>query len=260
MKKREQIIPLFLFFVIVSSGFFFLSRSGTIGSITPLSFLLASLQKTTGRFFTTSSNAGDSLNRYDKLQKSVDVGNLEKDNAALRDQFEKGVLPSKNLLPSTVIGTPSFVPGISPPEYYVLDKGTESGVAAGQQVLYKNNLVGKIETAGPFTSRVTLLTNSTLRFTALTSETNALGVVKGEGEGKILLDNVVLSDTLKKGDLVLTKGDMTEDGQGVPPGIVLGKIISVQKKASAVFQTAKVQSLLDFGKLRTVFIFTGYKN
>ncbi len=51
--------------------------------------------------------------------------------------------------------------------------------------------------------------------TAKVQNSSAQGVVKGIESG-IILDNVVLSDKLGKGDLVVTKGDVEESGKGFP--------------------------------------------
>ena len=85
-------------------------------------------------------------------------------------------------------------------------------------------------------------------------ETNASGVIKGEGGDGMILDEVLLSDSLKKDDLVLTKGNQDLSGVGFPPGLAVGKIASISKNASDLFQKAEVKSSLDFTKLDKVFI------
>ena len=60
---------------------------------------------------------------------------------------------------------------------------------------------------------------------------------------------------LQKGDLVVSKGDVSR-GVQVPPNLVIGKIISVNKQTSNLFQTAQVQSLVDVSRLERVFVWT----
>ena len=74
----------------------------------------------------------------------------------------------------------------------------------------------------------------------------------------MILDNVLLTENLKNGDLVLTKGDVNLNGEGFLPGLIVGKIISVEKSPSALFQKAQVEGLVDVTKLSTVFVITGY--
>jgi cell shape-determining protein MreC len=59
---------------------------------------------------------------------------------------------------------------------------------------------------------------------------------------------------LKKNELVLTKGDVDIDGTGIPADLVIGKIQSIEKVPTAIFQRAEVKSLINLTKLSVVFI------
>lgn len=187
-------------------------------------------------------------------QKLINQTRLAEDNKALRDQFEAQNPKSLDLMEADVIGAPGFIPGISIPEAFVLDRGENDGVKIGQAVVYEDNLIGKVVKTSAFLSSVALISNSSSFFTAKTMSTQALGVVKGQGGGGIILDNVMLSDTLQKQDVVLTKGDVSDLGIGIPPDLVVGEIVSVSKFPSDLFQKANLKSKLDFNKLTKVFI------
>ena len=176
------------------------------------------------------------------------------DNNALRDQFNFKNSKSNNLIPATIVGAPGFIPAITEPESYTLDKGENDGIKMGDAVVYEDNLVGRIIKVTKTLSSVQLITNSSSSFTAKTLESNALGVVKGQGGGGLMLDNVVLSDSIKIGDLVLSKGDLGVLGIGLAPDLVAGEIVAVSKNPSDLFQRAKIESRLDFSKLDKVFV------
>src|SRR5690606_28368164 len=125
---------------------------------------------------------------------------------ALRDQYDLEVAPSKELLPATVIGMKTFIPGVSLPEEVILDKGKHQGVVVGQTVILTNNVVGTIAHVSENRSMVSLISNMNQSITAKANKTNALGIIRGKGNGALLLENVVLSDTLEKGDIIVTKG------------------------------------------------------
>ncbi len=187
------------------------------------------------------------------IGKLVDQKKLQSENEALKDQFEISVPRSQRLLHAKVVGAPTFVPGISFPSVFIIDKGEKDGVKKNQAVILKNVLVGKIEKSTDYLSRVILLSNSSFSFTAKT-ERGAVGLIKGEGNGKVTLDNVLLSDDLKKADFVYTKGDLNESNVGIPEDLIIGKIESVEKNPSALFQKAKVQLVVDFTRLFDVFV------
>ena len=65
-------------------------------------------------------------------------------------------------------------------------------------VIIKDNLVGKVVESSAHLSVVDLISNRHTSFTAETVKTEALGVVRGKGDDKIFLENVVLSDKLEK--------------------------------------------------------------
>jgi rod shape-determining protein MreC len=190
----------------------------------------------------------------DLSKKLVDQKKILEDNKALRDQFTTTSINNKNLIAANIVGSPSFIPGVTMPENYILDKGEKDGIKTGQFVIYKDNLVGKIVQASKNFSKVDLLTNQNFSVTAQTVFSNATGIVKGQGGGEIILDNVVLSQSLNKDDLVATKGDLDVRGAGILPNLILGKIISVNKNPSSLFQSAKIKTQLDFIHLSTVFI------
>jgi rod shape-determining protein MreC len=187
-------------------------------------------------------------------QKLVDQNKLIGDNKALRDQFQTENPKSTNLMPADVVGAPGFIPGFSLPEILILNRGTSDGIKVGNAVVYQNNLIGKITNADGNLSSVTLVTNSSSQFIAETLGTKAQGIIKGQGGGELIFDNVVLSDNLRKDDLVLTRGDVNPQNSGFPPNLTVGKIVSVSKNSSDLFQKAEVKTLVDFSNLEKVFV------
>jgi rod shape-determining protein MreC len=191
-------------------------------------------------------------------QKLVDQSKLIADNNALRDQFATENPKSVNLIEADVVGAVGFVPGLSMPEAFTINRGTEDGVKVGDAVVYRNNLVGKITQVSNNLSSVTLVTNSSSQFIAETLATKAAGIVQGQGGGEVILDNVLLSANLKKDDLVVTRGNINAQNNGFPSGLVVGKIISISKNPSDLFQKADIQPLIDFSNLEKVFVVVNY--
>lgn len=201
----------------------------------------------------------------DLVSKIVNQNRLVSENQALRDQFETTYPKSQHLLPASVVFSPGFVPGISTPEYMVIDRGKNDNVMVGSAVVFKDNLVGRVTEVSTSFSRVILISNPSSNFAAKTisikdpQSTSALGIATGLGGIELVLDNVLLSEKLSVGDYVATKGDFQINSTGYPPSLIVGKITSVEKKASDLFQRAKVKSLLDFSKLNMVFVVVGDK-
>jgi rod shape-determining protein MreC len=262
MQKRQSFLGIFIFFLVLSLLIFASSRISFLKPIDSLTKAVFSpFQSLTYGVFSKLTNltSGEEIKKLsqenkDLTKKIVDQKKIEADNLALRDQFQITNPRSSNLIPAQIVGAPGFLPGVSVPEILILNRGEKDGVKVGSAVIIKDNLVGRITKTSSYLSTVVIVTNSSSSFTAKTLETNTQGVAKGQGGGEIILDNVLLSDNLKKGDVVLTKGDINEESVGFPPNIIVGKITSVSKKPSDLFQKAEVTSLIDFAKLNEVFI------
>jgi len=188
------------------------------------------------------------------IKKLVDQTELRKENQALKDQFESSLSLPFHLMPAKVIATSVFIPGVSIPESFILDKGLANGVKKGVGVIFKDTVVGKIGEVTQHLSKIEVITNKSSSFAVFTLSSNALGIIKGGGNGEMTLENVLLSENLSIEDIVVTKGDSNKGGVGYPKGLIVGKILSIDKKPSSLFQSAKVKSLLDFSRLSTVFI------
>ncbi|SRR5260221_2047052 len=173
---------------------------------------------------------------------------LQQDNQALRDQFTTTSLQPTALLPAHIIAAPNFLPNITYPDTFVLDIGYLDNVKKGMAVVYKDNLIGVVTQATSHTTQVMLIAKKQTIISAKNLETNALGVIKGQGSGDMTMENVLLSDTLHVGNTIVTNQGM------YPPNLVIGKITSVDKNPSALFQQASVKGLVDFEKLTIVFV------
>lgn len=186
-----------------------------------------------------------------RLQKQlVDFQKLKKDNEALRSQYENSKVDKKNLLPVSVIG---FTGAYNNPSKLIIDKGSNNGLQKGMSVIYNNSLVGYIDVAYENYSRILLPTTSAFTTVGKTLDTQAAGIVEGQ-EDFILFRNVVITDSLKEGDILVTQGDINENGLGIYPDIIIGKVEHINKKENSPFQNAMIKPVLNYSTLTTVFV------
>lgn len=256
MEKSKSSIGIVVVLIVLSASlYYFMPHSFPV----PKSLL----QLLPSNFYTSNSEL-EKLKEENRIliEKLVKMNILEKENRALKDQFQTSMPSNSDLIPARVIGAPKFIPGISALETLILDQGSANGVKKGQGVIVKNQLVGKISRVSPSLSVVDIVTTDGFTLTAKANPcpkckervSQTLGVLKGKGEGEMILDNVVLSEKIEKDDIVVTKGDIDEKGVGFPAEIIVGRVLSIEKKSSELFQAARVKSLIDFPSLTTVFI------
>ncbi|MBI3985002.1 MAG: rod shape-determining protein MreC [Candidatus Levybacteria bacterium] len=261
MQKRKNWIYIFVLFLTLSILIFFLFKLPIFQPVSSfVQNIFSPVQSLTHNIF-LGFGQNKEINDLKKqnlelTRKIVDQGKITSDNKALRDQFSIQYPKTQQLLEARVISSPSFIPGVNLPETLVIDKGEKDQVKKGMAVVYKDNLIGKIQEVSGNASKIILVTNSNFSVISETFQTKAQGVVKGQGGGELILDNVILSQALKQDDLVLTKGEGDLE-RGIMPSLVIGKILSVNKNPSDLFQVAKVKSLLDFSNLSTVFVVKG---
>jgi len=258
--RKQNFLPFFLVFFGISLALFLLGSSGiftNIASILNRSFDPGRSVVSVLTLKSLQNNAIKNLTAENlKLKKELsDEKNIINENVALKSQFEASGENNQKLLPAKVIGAPGFVPGVTFPEYLIIDKGEKDEIKNGDTIIANNYLVGKIVKAYPDISKVELITNKNSSFTAkVLNEIDANGIIKGEGGQDLILDNVLLTSTLRKDDQVLTKGDKNENNHGYPPDLMIGKIHTIEKEQSELFQRARIMSPIDFKNLTTVFV------
>ena len=141
-----------------------------------------------------------------------------------------------------------------------IDKGQKDGVKEGMMIVSENILVGKVIKANENDALIQLLSDANTKIPVLVKKPSpdktkavggvqARGLLSGQGGEKLLLDRVLQSEDIQKGDLVVTAGE-----EGWLPDLLVGQIVDVAPKSAEVYQKARVSPLVETQKLRIVFI------
>lgn len=139
-----------------------------------------------------------------------------------------------------------------PPENAVqsitIDKGTRSGVSRDDGVLAAGGVVGRVVEAGPFTSKVALITDFTSTIPAIVQRGHYWGIAKGN-QSSVRLDYVSQDAPLRVGDRVVTG-----EARSFHSGALIGSIEKVERSDSSLYQTAVVKPAVDFSRLDRVVV------
>lgn len=254
MHKKQSLVSAALFFLILSFFLLFLSQVGLITPVTDFfGGIFSPIEKITYDVVHRDTSSSELMRLRDEngqLRKQlVQEKTIQSENNALRDQFQTTIPKSQSLLPALILGAPGF----PEPQYLVVDKGSTDGVITGEAIVVKDNVVGIVSVVSAHRSKISLL-KEVSAITAKTLDTNALGIVKANNSGELIFGNVLMSDTIKKDDVVVSRGDINKNGKGFIPHLVIGKVVAIDKKPSALFQSARIKSLVDVKKLEMVFI------
>lgn len=263
MKRKENYIPFFLVFFGLTLIIILIGKIGIINTVSSkVNSVSSPIRENTVSILSLNSFKDKKLKaiqqQNEKLRSDLrDRNSLVLENKALKDQFAISSVQTQKLLPAKVVGSPGFIPGTTFPQYLIINKGKRDGVRNGSAVIVGEYLVGKINRILDNTSRVELINNKNSVLTGKIKPDDGaeiIGIIKGQGEDNLIFDNVLLTVDLKKDTLIFTKGDIDQNGNGIPPDLVVGRIVSVDKKASDLFQRAAVKSFVDPRNIDVVFV------
>lgn len=133
-----------------------------------------------------------------------------------------------------------------------IDKGQAEGVKEGANIISENILVGKVVNLGANDAWAQMVNSPESKIPVVVKKPGSAGVqarglLIGQGGG-LLLDRVLQSEDIQKGDLVVSSGEADW-----LPELLIGTIAEVLPKTAEVYQKAKVEPLVDYDKLRIVF-------
>lgn len=135
--------------------------------------------------------------------------------------------------------------------YFLIDKGSRTGIQKDMAVVYKNVLVGKINEVYPHYSKVVLVTDQACKVAAYCSTSKATGIYQGcNEEWAAHLNHVSHLSQLEEGEMILSSGD----GLIFPRGFGLGKVKSFQ--THGLFHEVTIEPLLDLRSLSYCYVVT----
>jgi len=137
----------------------------------------------------------------------------------------------------------------------VLNRGSDAGVRLGQPVLGSGaTLLGIVTEVNEARSRVRLITDRDAAIAALLQSSRTAGSLVGDGDG-LRLDFVPLEASVAPGDVVLTSAL----GGLLPPGLLVGRVSSVDAPGQDLHQRIEVDPLGDLERIEQVLIMTGFR-
>ena len=121
-------------------------------------------------------------------------------------------------------------------------------------VVNDQGLVGRVSQVTSNAARVQLITDPASTVNIQIQPSDAEAVLSGSITSDLSLDLVPQNVTIQPGDMLLTSGL----GGNYPSSILIGQIVSVRNQATALFQQASVQPIVDFSKLEIVLIIVNF--
>ena len=166
---------------------------------------------------------------------------LAAENARLREMLAFQKQTEATHLAATVIAADSS----SFAEGFRIDRGSYHGVGPNMAVITPNGVVGRVVEVSLLHSDVQRITDARSAVPVRVQRTRAQGVLEGLAEGLCHMKYVARADDVEPGDIVITSGL----GGIFPKGLVVGTVVSAQKKEFGVLQEVRVAPAVDFRRL-----------
>jgi rod shape-determining protein MreC len=144
----------------------------------------------------------------------------------------------------------------------VLDRGAEHGVELGDPVVAgSGGLAGSVMEVGANHSVVLLLSDRRSVVIGLIEDSRATGEVEGRLAQSLAMTKIPSTDAVAVGDRVVTAGLAlgSDIRSPFPRGLLIGRVVDVQSDATAVVQTAYVESAAVLDKLEYVLVVTDFQ-
>jgi rod shape-determining protein MreC len=142
-----------------------------------------------------------------------------------------------------------------------ISKGTGDGIAVGDVVIAEGGaLVGRVTSAGPNFSIVTLISDRSSTVIGVSETSHATGEVIGQLGGALIMQNIDSTEKIQAGEQVLTAGIELAGGirSPYPKNLLIGEISDVHRDANSVVQTAFLLPTANLDKISYVLVVLDY--
>lgn len=140
-----------------------------------------------------------------------------------------------------------------------IDAGTDDGVRAGMPVVANANgtgaLAGTVVAATAETARVRFIVDTRSSVVALVQASRALGEVRGQAGGQLVMAGIPVTDAVEPGDTVISAGiSVGTEASRYPAGLLIGTVQAVEDDANALTRTAFVRPAFDASAERLLVV------
>lgn len=137
----------------------------------------------------------------------------------------------------------------------VINRGRDHGVREGQPVVGAGStLVGIVAEVDAQQSRVRLLTDRESAVAVLIQSSRTPAALAGDGSA-LHLEFVAIDASVAPGEVILSSAL----GGLLPPGLLVGRVATVETRGADLFQTITVDPLANLDRVEQVLVMTGFQ-
>ncbi len=241
----------------------------------PIQGLVNDTVDTAGQFWTT-------ITQLDSMRRQLDE--LERENQTLREELGRADANSElyrdwtsaiqaqqdskyqTILARVVVRDITDIR----PKIMIVDRGGVDGVSVGQVVMDDGGaLVGRVIWVERYNAGILLVNDSSATVIGQEAKSGATGTVKGQIGGLLQMSYVNATESLTKGEPVVTAGLVLPPPTTLlqplsikspyPPGLLIGTILDVSTDPNQVVQSATIQPAANLQNARWVLLIKNYQ-
>ncbi len=212
----------------------------------------------------------------DVTEAITEIQRLRSDNARLRDDVDRLTLENVRLreaaiaagqaarldaaaraLPFETVAAPVIARDPSGVlQTLLLGVGSEDGVRVGHVVISDQGVVGRVSEVGADFAKVLLVTDPASSVSAIVQGSRATGIVRGQYGDTLVMDWILQTEQVEVGDTVITAGLAvgTELRSLYPKGLVLGRVVALDRAVDSAYRRAVVLPAVDLRRLEHVLV------
>ena len=144
-----------------------------------------------------------------------------------------------------------------------IDAGTRHGLRVGMPVVGSADgaagLAGMVIEVGADTATVRFVVDTMSSVIALDQQSRALGEIRGQPGGQLVLLGVPVTESVAVGDTIVSAGlTVGEVASRYPGGLLIGTVQAVEPDANALTQTAFVRPAVDVAHVERLLVVTDF--
>lgn len=173
----------------------------------------------------------------------VSLSEAKAENDRLRSLLDLSRrLPLKTIAATVIAASPGTSSAI------FIDKGSAQGIEPDVPVITPDGIIGKTVAVFHHTTQVLLLTDRTSGVGAMLQQSQAEGVVKGDGDGMCHLAYIMNEEPVSPGESVITSGL----DQIFPKGLLIGTVVKVSN--GNIYKNIDVKPAAALDRLEDVLV------
>ena len=139
--------------------------------------------------------------------------------------------------------------------FITINAGSREGLKPDMPVVTAGGtLIGRIDQVNLRSSKVQLLNDPSSAVNVRLQTSGITGLVIGQSSGLLRMQYIPLEAKLSSDDIALTSGL----GGNLPRGLVVGQVITIEKRDVDLFQSAQLTPAADYERLDVVLVITNF--